>query len=103
MKVDPNNRVLETIEKPTLQEAEPYKVWDGYLNIAGLLVLKPAIFDFIQRTEPGKDGEVWLTDSIELMRRGGHRVFAFLLKGVRYDVGTFESLMEADKLEQSGR
>ena len=103
VKVDTNNRVLGIIEKPTLEEAEPYKVKNGYLNIAGLLVLKPAIFNFIQRTEPGKDGEVWLTDSIELMRRSGQKVFAFLFKGVRCDVGTFESLMEADRLEQSGR
>jgi dTDP-glucose pyrophosphorylase len=103
VKVDANNRVLGIIEKPTLEEAEPYKVEGSYLNIAGLLVLKPTIFDFIQRTEPGKEGEIWLTDSIELMRRSGQRVFAFLFKGIRYDVGTFESLMEADRLEWSGR
>jgi len=103
VKVDVNNRVLGIVEKPTLEEAEPYKVGDGYLNIAGLLVLKPTIFDFIERTEPGRDGEVWLTDSIELMRRSGRKVFAFLFKGFRYDVGTFESLIEADRLEQSGR
>jgi len=103
VKVDANNKVLGMTEKPTLEEAKPYKIGDSYLNIAGLMVLKPAIFEFIQRTEPGKEGEVWLTDSIELMRRSGQRVFAFLFKGVRYDIGTFESLMEADRLEWSGR
>ena len=100
VKIDADNKVLGIIEKPTLEEAESYKVGDEYLNIAGLLVLKPTIFDFIERTKPGKDNEIWLTDSVELMRRSGHKVYAFLFKGVRYDIGTFESLMEADRLEQ---
>ena len=101
VKIDANNKVLGIIEKPTLEEAEPYKVGDEYLNIAGLLVLKPIIFDFIRKTKPGKDGEIWLTDSIERTRKNGHKVCAFLFKGARYDIGTFESLMEADRLEQA--
>ncbi len=103
VKIDADNKVLGIIEKPTLEEAEPYKVGDDYLNIAGLLVLKPIIFDFIGRTKIGKDDEIWLTDSVELMRGSGHKVYAFLFKGARYDIGTFESLMEADRLEQAGK
>lgn len=103
VKVDTKNVVLGMLEKPTLEEAEPYKVGDAYLNIAGLLVLKPTIFDFIKRTEPGREGELWLTDSVELMRRNGKRILGFMFEGTRYDVGTFESLMEADRLEQLRR
>lgn len=103
VKIDADNKVLGIIEKPTLEEAEPYKVGDEYLNIAGLLVLKPIVFDFIERTKPGKDNEIWLTDSIELMRRNGHEICAFVFKGTRYDIGTFESLKEADRLEQMGK
>lgn len=102
VKIGADNKVLGIIEKPTLEEAEPYKTGDDYLNIAGLLVLKPIIFDFIERTKPGKNNETWLTDSIELMRKNG-QVQAFLFKGARYDIGTFESLMEADRLEQAGK
>jgi len=103
VKIDADNKVHGIIEKPTLEEAEPYKVGNEYLNIAGLLVLKPFIFNFIERTKSGKDGEIWLTDSIELMRKSGHKVCAFLFKGARYDIGTFESLVEADRLEQAGK
>lgn len=103
VKIDADNKVLGIIEKPTLEEAESYKVGDEYLNIAGLLVLKPIVFDFIERTKPGKDNEIWLTDSVELMRKSRHKVQAFLFKGTRYDIGTFESLMEADRLEQAGK
>ena len=101
VKIDTDNKVLGIIEKPTLQEAKSYKVGDNYLIIAGLLILKPIIFDFIKRTKPGKDNEIWLTDSIELMRKSGYKVCAFLFKGARYDIGTFESLKEADRLEQA--
>lgn len=103
VKIDADNKVLRIIEKPTLEEAEPYKVWDEYLNIVGLHILKPAIFDFIERTKLGKDNEIWLTDSVELMMGGGHKVYAFLFKGVGYDIGTFKSLIEADRLEQVGK
>lgn len=101
VKIDADGKVFGMIEKPTLEEAETFKVGGDYLSIAGLLILKPIIFDFIGRTKLGKDDEIWLTDSVELMRGGGHKVYAFLFKGARYDIGTFESLVEADKLEQS--
>lgn len=100
VKIDGNDMVLSMIEKPSLEEAEPYKVDDKYLNIAGLMILKPVVFNFIRKTKPGKGGEIWLTDSIELMRRAGHKVYGYIFEGLRYDIGTFESLMEADRLEQ---
>ncbi len=49
---------------------------------------------------PGVGNEVWLTDAVELMSREGHRIFGFVFEGMRYDIGTFESLREADKMEQ---
>ena len=55
VKIDADNKVLGIIEKPTLEEAESYRVGDEYLSIAGLLVFKPIVFDFIERTKPGKD------------------------------------------------
>lgn len=107
VKIDANNKVKGVIEKPTFGEAESYKIGNEYFGIAGLLVLKPRIFEYIEKTRPGKEGEMWLTDSIELMRKNGHPVFAYLFKGTRYDIGTFDSLREADRLElmieQKGR
>jgi len=65
-----------------------------------MLVLKSTIFAYIEKTKPGIGNEVWLTDAVELMRNDGHRIFGFVFYGTRYDIGTFESLREADKLEQ---
>ena len=100
VKIDDTGKVLGIIEKPTLEEAKPYKVKGTYLNIAGLLLLKPSVFGYIDKTKPGKDGELWLTDSIELMRKDGKAVYGFMFKGTRYDLGTFESVRKADGLEQ---
>jgi dTDP-glucose pyrophosphorylase len=95
-----DNRVLDMIEKPTLEEAEPYRIGNSYLSIAGLIILKSIIFSFIERTKPGKNNETWLTDSIKLMRQNRYKVYGFIFKGKRYDIGTFESLEEAERLEQ---
>lgn len=99
-KIGENSRVLGVIEKPTLQEADMYKMDGKYLSIAGLMIVSPAVFNFIAKTSPGKQEEVWLTDSIKLMIEGGHEVYGHIFEGTRFDVGTFESLEEADKMEQ---
>lgn len=99
VKIDHNGKVFEMIEKPSWKEARPYKINGKYLNIAGLLVLKPSVFEYVEKTKPGKGGELWITDTIELMRKDGKSVYGFRFHGIRYDIGTFESLQEADELE----
>jgi dTDP-glucose pyrophosphorylase len=100
VKIDGEGNVLGMIEKPTLEEAEPYRVDGQYFNIAGLLVFSNSVFDFIKKTEVGKNEEYWLTDSVELMRSRGSKVVGYIFEGKRYDIGTPESLLEADRLEQ---
>ncbi len=99
VKMDEDNQIHGMIEKPTWDEAEPYRVNDHWLNIAGLMVLNGEIFEYIRKTTPGKKGELWLTDSIELMRKDGNAMYGYIFTGKRFDIGTFESLREADKLE----
>lgn len=94
------NKVLGIIEKPNLANAKPYKTNSDYLTSAGLLVMKQTIFDFIPKTKKGVNNELWLTDAIELMRVNGNKLYGYVFNGKRYDIGTFASLKEADKLEQ---
>jgi len=103
VKIDERGKVLGIIEKPSLKEAKAYRVNDVYLNIAGLLILKSKIFDYIEKTKPGIADEIWLTDSVELMRRDGYEILGYTFSGTRYDIGTFESLKEADRIEQMGK
>ncbi len=99
VKLNKVGKVLEMIEKPSFEEAEAYKVEGKYQAIAGLLVCSNNIFDYIEKTKVGKNEEYWLTDTVELMRKERKNIMGFPLQGKRYDVGTFESLIEADQFE----
>ena len=91
------------IEKPTLEQAKVYRNNGGFFTIAGLLVSNSRIFEFIDKTKLGVNDEIWLTDSVELLRKNGGRVFGYKFSGTRYDIGTFESLKEADRIEQGNQ
>lgn len=101
--IDDEKKIHGMIEKPTWEEAEPYKVDDHWLNIAGLMIVNSKLFDYIEKTPEGKKGERWLTDSIELMREDGNEFYGYEFTGKRFDIGTFESLREADRLEMERR
>jgi len=103
VKLGEDSKVLGIIEKPTLEKALTYKIDGAYLNIAGLLVLKSNVFDFIEKTKRGKNNEFWLTDSIELMRQNACRLYGYPFTGRRYDIGTFDSLKKADKMELANK
>lgn len=100
VKINEDNEVLDIVEKPTIRKAKSYRIDGDYLAIAGLLVCKSTVFDFIEQTGPGINDEIWLTDSVELMRKNKYSVYGFPFTGTRFDIGTFESLKEADKKEQ---
>ena len=102
VKIDEDMKILSLKEKPTLRQAEQYKIKDYWLNIAGLMIINNKIFKFIKETKPGKKGEIWLTDSIELMRKNGYIFYGYEFIGKRFDIGSFESLRKADQLEMNG-
>ncbi|MEO1844662.1 MAG: UTP--glucose-1-phosphate uridylyltransferase GalU, partial [Akkermansiaceae bacterium] len=75
------NGVIEIdqlVEKPEIDEAP------SNLAIAGRYVFHPAIFDYIAKTEPGKNGEIQLTDAMVpmLADRG---MYGLRFVGKRYD------------------
>lgn len=68
------------IEKPSVEEA-PTNV-----AILGRYVLTASIFDILETTEPGKGGEIQLTDGlIELAKK--EAMYAYDFEGIRYDTG----------------
>ncbi|EXJ23571.1 UTP--glucose-1-phosphate uridylyltransferase [Alkalibacterium sp. AK22] len=72
--------VRKFIEKPEPDEAP------SDLAIIGRYLLTPEIFDILEHLEPGKGGEIQLTDAIDILNKT-QRVFAKEFKGERYDVG----------------
>jgi len=83
--------VADVIEKPAVDEAP------SNLAIAARYVFAPAIFDAIQRTPPGKGGEIQLTDAIRLLIQGGAKVYGVRLRPdeQRYDIGNFDAYFRA--------
>jgi UTP--glucose-1-phosphate uridylyltransferase len=74
-------RVLAIIEKPRPDEApSELAAVHGY-------VLEPEIFEVLAGLQPGRAGEIWLTDAVSQMARAGAPVWAVELKGIRYDTG----------------
>jgi UTP--glucose-1-phosphate uridylyltransferase len=81
----------DLIEKPSVDEAP------SNLAIAARYVFSPRIFDCLKRTEPGKAGEIQLTDAIRLLIADGRKVLGVRLPPgqKRFDIGNFESYFEA--------
>ena len=77
VKINKKGRVLKMIEKPTIEEAKDFRINNIYLNIAGMLLFKNNVFLYIEKTPKGKDGEIWLTDTVELMRKDNEKIFGY--------------------------
>jgi UTP--glucose-1-phosphate uridylyltransferase len=69
------------VEKPPPGEAP------SNLAIFGRYVLPASIFDAIRRTDPGRGGEIQITDAIALLHAEGTPLHGIVYRGVRYDTG----------------
>jgi UTP--glucose-1-phosphate uridylyltransferase len=83
--------LADVIEKPGVAEAP------SNLAVAARYVFRPAIFQLLAETPPGKGGEIQLTDAIRLLIKKGGRVLGMRLAGTerRFDIGNFESYFQA--------
>ncbi|RMB84026.1 UTP--glucose-1-phosphate uridylyltransferase GalU [Streptomyces shenzhenensis] len=73
-------RVTGLVEKPA-----PGAAPSSYAVI-GRYVLDPAVFDVLERTEPGRGGEIQLTDALQELAAAGS-VRGVVFDGLRYDTG----------------
>lgn len=64
------------------------------LAIIGRYILTPDIFELIENTEPGKGGEIQITDALMQQAQNGC-VLAYKFKGQRFDCGSVEGYIEA--------
>jgi UTP--glucose-1-phosphate uridylyltransferase len=82
-------RIKGIVEKPDPAEAP------SNLAVVGRYILTPAIFDCLENVQPGKGGEIQLTDGIAaLMAR--EPVLAYRYHGIRYDCGSKLGYMKAN-------
>ena len=83
--------VIGLVEKPDRASAP------SNLAIVPRYVFDRSIFDAIRLTLPGKNGELWLTDSIGVLLKQGRAVRCVRLGDdeKRYDIGNFETYFKA--------
>ena len=81
-------RVSHMVEKPKPAEAP------SNLAIIGRYILTPDIFQLIANTQPGKGGEIQITDALMKQAQQGS-VLAYKFKGERFDCGSAEGYVEA--------
>ena len=81
-------RVNSMVEKPKPEDAP------SNLAIIGRYILTPDIFDLIENTEPGKGGEIQITDALMKQAQDGC-VIAYKFKGKRFDCGGAEGYIDA--------
>ncbi len=83
--------IEDLIEKPSAGQTP------STLAIAARYVMPYRIFDALERTSPGKGGEIQLTDAIRLLLREGTKGYSVSLTGreKRYDIGNIRSYYEA--------
>lgn len=73
-------RIDKLVEKPSPAEAP------SDLAIAARYILTPAIFDCLDRTKPGKGGEIQLTDAMRLLLER-EPIHGVVLQSRRHDIG----------------
>jgi len=81
-------RVTDMVEKPAPEDAP------SNLAIIGRYILTPDIFDIIENTPAGKNGEVQITDALMTQAKNGC-VLAYKFKGSRFDCGSIDGFVEA--------
>lgn len=85
-------KVEELFEKPEEQEKQRFEINGKWYAYCGFCVLNKRIFDYLEKTPPGKKNEIQLTDAIQKAIESGETVFCHVLKGKRIDAGSWDYL-----------
>ena len=82
------HRIVDLVEKPAPAQAP------SRYAVIGRYVLSPAIFPILERTEPGKNREIQLTDALRQLAREAPS-YAQEIDGQRYDAGDKLGFLQA--------
>lgn len=87
-KPGPHRYIDDLMEKPDRDQAP------SNLAVIGRYIITPEIFGILERCEPGRGGEIQLTDALRILNRERQMV-VYSLQGKRYDVGDKLGYIEA--------
>lgn len=81
-------KVKDMVEKPSIEDAP------SNIAILGRYIITPEIFNILENQEPGKGGEIQLTDALQVLGES-EAIYAYNFEGRRYDVGDKLGFLEA--------
>lgn len=81
-------KVKDLIEKPDREKAP------SNIAILGRYIITPRIFEFLENAQPGKGGEIQLTDALKGLKNV-EAMYAYDFIGKRYDVGNRLGFLQA--------
>jgi len=89
--------IKRLVEKAGPKQARGMKVDGEFYALCGAYVFEPEIFEYIEKTRPHRDGEIQLTDALELAVEKGERVLGMELAGRYIDVGKWETVFRTER------
>ena len=81
-------KVKALVEKPDPDQAP------SNVAILGRYIITPQIFDILGQIPPGKNGEIQLTDALEILK-DKEDMYAYVFAGRRYDLGDKLGFLQA--------
>lgn len=93
----PRGKVGEVFELADLVEKPDPSEAPSNLAVAARYVFSPMIFDYLEKTAPGKGDEIQLTDAVRKVIHDGRKVLGVCLNESeqRFDIGNFDSYFRA--------
>ena len=73
--------ITDLVEKPPADKAP------SNLAIIGRYLLTPEIFECLEKTAPGRGGEIQLTDGLHNLLASGQKIYGLRFEGRRHDAG----------------
>lgn len=89
-KFDKKGNLVGLVEKP--------KVPPSNYALAGIWIFRPAVFQMINKLKPSWRDELEITETIQLLIDGGHKVDYHFVTGWWKDTGTPEDILDANRL-----
>jgi UTP--glucose-1-phosphate uridylyltransferase len=86
--IDAFKFIADLVEKPEREHAP------SNLAVIGRYIIEPEIFSILEKLEPGRGGELQLTDALRILNKH-HQMVAYPVQAKRYDVGDKLGYIEA--------
>ena len=95
LKIDDNNNVIDTVEKPSLEQAKLF-MKDGkyYVNL-GIYIFTPKFFKYMEETPVGLKNEYQVPDVLKTAMKNGETIKAVTVNCEYLDLGNWENVEEA--------